>query len=250
MSHLTNPRIGYAGQATRDTTGRAPIEAISGDPSGVAPGVPFQAVRTVTFVPATLQANNIVASAIINGAAILAAGTGVTATTFKGVSVLDITGIDGCARNVRIVGASSVTSVTFTIVGFDQYGIAVTENVTGPTGATTTSSTKTFRYISSITSSGTTTAAVTIGTGDVYGLPARADNFGSVLISWADALITASTGFVAAVTTSPATAVTGDVRGTYATQSASNGTRRLRMTVFLDNPNTMTAAYGVAQYSA
>ena len=54
-----------------------------------------------------------------------------------------------------------------------------------------------------------------MGTTDVIGLPLRSDYVSETDISMASTWITASTGFTAAVTTSPATATTGDVRGTY-----------------------------------
>ena len=87
------------------------------------------------------------------------------------------------------------------------------------------------------------------GTGDVIGLPLRSDYCGDLRIVYNNAAITASTGYTAADTTSPATTTTGDVRGTYALQTASNNSRRLQ--IFLSPPAancaTITGLLGVAQ---
>ena len=245
MSHIPVLRIGQCGTSGLDSSGRAPIETDSWDPSGYDYGIVASAAKVITFVPAQLQANNVVASAVINGAATLAAGTGVTSTTLNGVTVLDITG-GAYERAIQIVGASGVSQVAFTVVGYDAYGQPVTCTFNGPSGAATTVSTKTFRYIYSITSAATTTNAVTIGTADTYGFPARVGSFDQCLIFWNSALITATTGFTAADDTT-ATASTGNVRGKYAAQSASDGTKRMRMIVWLDSPNNMDTAYGVKQ---
>lgn len=250
MAHLSTARLGFAGIGGLDTSNRAPIENLPQEPGGPAFGVVINGMKVMTFVPAALQTNNIATSAIVNGAATLTAGTGVTTVVINGVTYLDITGYQYGERSVRVTGtAGGVTAVPITITGLDMYGIPVTQTITGPAATATVETTKTFRYIRSITSTGTTTAAVTIGTGDTYGFPARVNSFDQCIMFWDNALITATTGFTAADATNPATAATANVRGRYTVQSASNGTRRLRMVVFIDNPDTMDAAYGVNQFS-
>lgn len=155
---------------------------------------------------------------------------------------------EGIARNVRITGNGNDTSATFLVSGYDLYGFPMTERITGA-NAGTASGAKAFKYISSVVPSGTLASTlVSVGTGDVIGLPIRADLWGEVEVTYNNTKITASTGFTAAVTTT-ATATTGDVRGTYALQTASDGTRQLSVYVTPNvvNINSATGLCGVTQ---
>lgn len=137
------------------------------------------------------------------------------------------------ARNVQIASVGNDSGATFTVAGYDLYGYPMTEAITGANVGTAVGK-KAFKFISSITPSGTLSGSnVSAGQGDVYGFPLQVANWFYATVYWNGALITASTGFTAAVTTSPATSTTGDVRGTYAVQSASDGTKRLQMAVEL-----------------
>jgi hypothetical protein len=79
----------------------------------------------------------------------------------------------------------------------------------------------------------------------------RVDRFQYLKIFWPDTtLISASTGWLTAVTTDPATAITGDVRGTYALQVASNNAQRLIISARITTSNIGTTAglVGVTQF--
>ena len=67
-----------------------------------------------------------------------------------------------------------------------------------------------------------------------------------------NAAITSATGYVAAVLTSPATASTGDVRGTYAVQTPTDGTLLLGVSQspLVANMGSTTGLFGVTQYTA
>lgn len=239
-------------------------------------------MAAIQAVPATLAANNIGASAVpVSGTAftlVSATGAGITAGVSitradTGVTVSNLLAIDGAAgtvnfgadtsqtrmwnpatllaRTVRIVSVGNDSGGTFTVRGYDIYGYPMTETITGA-NAGTANGVKAFKYIVSVTPGGTMSgSAITIGTTDVIGLPFRADYVNETEISMADAWITAVTGFTAAVTTSPATATTGDVRGTYALQTASNGTRRLAVfqSPLLTNIDSVAGLFGVTQYA-
>lgn len=147
---------------------------------------------------------------------------------------------------------------TFTINGYDCYGFAMTEQITiTPGSALTANGKKAFKYIASVTP-GFTDATYTyaIGTQDVVGFSIRSDTFqagmdSDVSIMFNNAAITSATGYTAAVLTTP-TATTGDVRGTYALQTSSNGTLRLGFTSSptLANIGSVVGLFGQPQYTA
>jgi hypothetical protein len=134
------------------------------------------------------------------------------------------------ARNLRITSAGNDSTATATARGYDIYGAPMSETIT-LANIGIASGKKAFKFIASVIPAGTLSGAnVSVGTGDVYGIPVRVDEWQFVDIYFGAppaAFITAATGWLAADTTNPATATTGDVRGTYATQSASDGTKKL-----------------------
>ncbi len=233
----------------------------------------------IDAVPSALSATNIAAAQAPTASVALtlvsSSGSGITVSTSitnasTGATVTGLLAIDtamspvtfgsaaqtsvwdptkAIARNIRITSVGNDSAATFSVVGYDLYGYPLVETITGA-NAGVASGVKAFKYITSVTPAGTLSGSnVSVGTGDVIGLPLRADYFGHVSLVYNDAAITASTGFTAAVT-STATATTGDVRGTYALQTASNGTRRLHVYVHASvaNISSSTGLYGVSQY--
>lgn len=150
------------------------------------------------------------------------------------------------ARNVTVTSAGDDSGGTFVVRGYDVYGYPMTETLTGAAvGAAT--GVKCFKYIASITPAGTLSgSAVTAGIGTSYGLPLRADTWGQISGVQGTAAL-ASANFTAAVTTDPATATTGDVRG----KIASTGTTRIVAYVSPSPANigSITGLFGVTQYS-
>lgn len=218
------------------------------------------ASRTLVVAPATAAADNIAPAAnVTSGTAmtLATASTGVTvlaaATLFfpsantipAGALVLDgnpatlnfgsgfISGLYDpttmLGRAVAVTGALSGAGGDFLVSGYDIYGEPMTETITATAGATTVNGTKAWKFIVSIVPQFTDAHNYEFGTIDVFGFPLLTADFTDVSISWAAAAITSSTGYTAAVTTTPS-ATTGDVRGTYATQSASDGTKQLIVT--------------------
>lgn len=243
-------------------------------------------IPLIDQVPFTITANNIAASQVpvagtamtlrsssANGVTILAAATVIPpsfTSLAAGTLALDTApgtvyyGTSGnvrlydptkaIARNVRFISTADESAATAVIRGNDVYGYAMTETVTLANNGTA-SGAKAFKFIRSITPAGTLSGtAITVGTGDVIGLPLRVDKWGYIQIYYAATnatLIAAATGFTAAVT-STATATTGDVRGTYALQTASNNS--IRLVVFaqpeIANLGTTAGLFGVAQFSS
>jgi hypothetical protein len=153
------------------------------------------------------------------------------------------------ARRLIFTSVGDDHLATVAIVAVDMYGYTYHETVT-LANATTTTSLKAAKAVISITPAGTLSGSnLSVGTTDVYEFPLAVYQFPFVQIYWNNALISSSTGFTAAVTTSPATATTGDVRGVYATQSASDGTKLLQVFVAPSAPRMNQAGlFGVQQF--
>ena len=158
------------------------------------------------------------------------------------------------SRCVKITGSSAASGGAVTVSGWDIYGQPVTQTVTLGAGAVSVTTTKAFKYIKSIVPAFTDTHTISAGTSDVFGLPLRCDLFEQLMIFDNGALVTANTGWTAAVATSPATATTGDVRGTYAVQNASGTGVRLAIyqipsfqQLVRSGPSGYSSLYGVTQ---
>lgn len=177
----------------------------------------------------------------------VAFGTGVSAAGGP-VNIWDPT--KSIARNIQIASVGNDSAATAKVVGFDIYGFQMSETIT-LANATTATGKKAFKYVQSITPAGTLSGSnVSVGQGDKYGLPLRCDRLPYTSIWWNTVLNTGASGtFVAADTTSPATSITGDVRGTWLVPSASDGTKRLQVfiTPAIANLATVTGLFGVTQ---
>lgn len=218
-------------------------------PSPMERGVgPLGRVYVLDVVPAALATANIAALQTAT-ALVLTAGAGVTLTN-DGLGT--VTYRLDTPRSVTLTSAGNASNATFTIRGFDAYGQAMTQTLTGP-NATTVQTTKAFASILSVAASVTPGATTSVGTGDRFGLPVRVTDIGYVAaVKWAGVLAQ-DTGTFTVADGATATATTGDVRGTYLTSSASNGTRRLVMciavTALACGPNaTRLGAFGVPQF--
>jgi hypothetical protein len=135
----------------------------------------------------------------------------------------------GRAVAIRSLGDDS--SATFVVAGYDIYGYPQSETITGSSGAPgTANGKKPFKVVTSITPAGTLSGSnVSAGMSDIFGLPILA-TAQSALVGYWNNLILYNTGtFAAGVLTSPATATTGDVRGTWVPASASDGSKRLTL---------------------
>jgi hypothetical protein len=247
---LLDPRYGY----------RAALQAGSLAAVGFYQSATYQMIDAV---PSTLAVANIgAAAATVSGTPmtlVSATGAGITVSTAamtipqSGITLpIGARFIDGApgviafgqqstvaavdprtmiSRAVSITANAGATGGAFTVRGFDVFGFPMTETITA-VAASTVNGKKGFKSVTSVTP-GVTDAGHTysVGTSDVYEFPMQVTQFSQLAITWANADITANTGFVVADVTTPATAVTGSVRGTYATQSASNGANRLQVSV-------------------
>ena len=212
-------------------------------PGAVFAGVgPLGRVYIFDIVPAAKSA-----TAVCAAQAVAAAGnatiTGASAT--GGVATFDY------ARTVNVDSTDAGdTTQTVTVTGTDYWGQAQTETI-ALNGTTLVAGQKSFKTITAAAVSALLTGNLTVGNEDVFGLPYRVTDAGYLLrTGWAGAVANDAGTFAAADTTSPATATTNDVRGTYAPSSAADGSRRLVLALGLTGlqagPNaTQTGAVGV-----
>lgn len=227
--------------------------ASTGDPAPMERGVgPMGRVYVFDVVPLTLQAAGLASSQNPGSGAsfTLTAGTGVTSRLrADGVTeyVLDT------PRCVTVTAAGANTA-TYTITGYDQYGQRMTQTIAAPS-TSTVATLKAFKTVISVTNANATagTNGLTVGFNDTLGLPVAISAIIYIQsVKWDVALADNAGTATAADATSPATASTGDVRGTYAPSSAANGTKRLVMTIAVPGiacgPNaTRVGAFGVTQ---
>jgi hypothetical protein len=230
---------------------------------------PDTARRGIPFHPVTLVELGapvaIVTTALISAATSTELPNAATKTyTFPSAGAspqdgsLGLTGTLDVARNivVTMTHATSLVACTVLVTGKDVYHQAMTELFTITATGTTKTATgkKAFKQITAIaiTSAGDATAnTANIGFGDSLGLPYNLKNLNRALFL-IDGVVQTTLGTVApAVTTSPATNVTGDVRGTWLPNSATDATRTYA--IWMANiPNAVgkdnaDCAFGVAQ---
>ena len=133
------------------------------------------------------------------------------------------------ARCVSVTGGASAIANNITIVGYDVWGNPQSELIAfAGTGAATVAGVKAFKWITSVTPSATDSGGghtIAVGTLDVIGIPLRVDYEAQARI-YVDKVGITADNVVPAVVTSPATTTTGDTRGTYALQTASDGSKR------------------------
>lgn len=234
-------------------------------------------IRALSFNPSTASATNLAAAQVpVSGVAMTLAGasTGITVLSDQlyfpvgpnvfpvGTRVLDgnpgfISVGQGAGGpqpyDPQTLGSRCLqfTSVgddhlgTVAVVGVDIYGYLVHETVT-LSNATVAVSKKSLKGVVSLTPGGTLSGSnLSVGTSDTFGFPLSANIFPDVLMFWNNALITATTG-VTTRAVGTATATTGDVRGTYAVQSASDGTKAL--VVFANPRQTLVGLVGAVQF--
>ena len=179
-------------------------------------------VQVTLGAPAALNA-----TAILNAVAVPAISTNVLAATY----VFD------APRAVQLVtsNAGNTTNI-ITVLGTDIYGQTMSEALTC-NGVTIVTGNKAFNKITSITSSVIITGTINVGTTDKLGLPVMLPSAGLIIKELiGGVLATAGTTVVGVQTSGGSTTTTGDVRGTYIPNSATNGTNAYQLILSLPDP--------------
>jgi hypothetical protein len=178
------------------------------------------------------------------GALTLTAGTGVTTKTIGGTLYYFLDVVPHC---VTVTTLGDEHTITMTVTGLDFYYQVQTQTQALPSSATTGATLKSFLAVSSVTVSAATAAAITIGFNDTIGLPyVVGDKTLITRVAWNNTLAQDTGTLTVADTTSPATASTGDVRGTYVPSTgAADGSKRLTICGFMVNPDKDSTLLGV-----
>lgn len=171
------------------------------------------------------------------------------------------------------VTSCGIQQISF--AGRDMYGFKITELASAPTSSDANdyiwTSKKAFKYLSAISYStvgavaGITSTGVSVGFIDTFGFPILLSRTGLGVyynvVGTASAAVIASTGAVTLGATATATSTTGDVRGTYASTTAANGTVRIQMSQDItplmawtvaatSSDTTVSPIFGVTQFSS
>lgn len=221
---------------------KIPVVADPLNPSPMTEGVgPVGRIYVWDTVPVSQGANVLALSqsTTAGGALVLTAGAGVTTrigTDNLPQMVLDV------PRALTVAGTAIYPVTAY---GFDQYGMPMTE-----TFAAASTGKKAFKVVSRVTAGAVGTVAV-VGISNVLGFPFRVSDLGYVMTTKFNGLVEAPTMVVADGNT--ATATTGDVRGTYTPATATDGVKRIVVTIALSGiqagPNaTRLGAAGVNQF--
>jgi len=243
-----------ASSTASSTTMTAHSNIAFDNPSPMDLGVgPVGRVYVWDVVPQALIANSVAATQTpaAAGSLTLTAGTSVKSVVLNnGVTALQL----DVPRALSVTtGAGSPTSRNFTVSGYDYYGQAMSEVIASSASASTAvNGKKAFYIVTGITVSGGTVVAITVGTTDIIGIPVRVFDAGYVVNVKYNNTLAADAGTFVAAATATATTTTGDVRGTYVPSGATDGIKRLVMTIALPaiavGPNaTRVGALGVTQ---
>ena len=247
-TYTLNQAINIANTTALTLHGNIPFE----NPAPMDLGIgPLGRVYIWDVIPQAKVANNLATAQSPTSAFTLTAGTSVKAVTLSNGSIgyaLDVP-----RALIITIGAGTIANQTITISGYDYYGQSMSEAIaTGTTQSTTVSGKKAFYIVTSITTTGAVGGTVAVGTTDLLGIPVRVTNVAYVTSVKSNSTLAQDAGSFVAADTATATTTTGDVRGTYAPATASNGIVRTVMTIALPGiavgPNaTRIGALGVNQ---
>ena len=244
-TYTLNQAINVANTTALTLHGNIPMD----NPSPMELGVgPLGRIYVWDVTPQAPITNNVAASqtAAAAGAVTLTAGTSAKSIVRQdGVSVIQL----DLPRALKV--NCSTPARAFTVNGYDYYGQPMSEVITVTVAGTAVTGKKAFYQVSSATIAGSATA-VLIGTSDVLGLPVRVFNVAYIASVKSNNTLAQDAGTFVAADTATATNATGDVRGTYAPATASDGIVRTVMGILLPaiavGPNaTRVGALGVTQ---
>lgn len=133
-------------------------------------------------------------------------------------------------RCVSVVASGAATS-NVTVIGRDYLGQPMRESFT-LNGTNSVVGLKAFKYIDKVTFGATAATTINVGWNDKLGLPYKTS---AVEREYANGAVAAAGTLVNPVLTDPATATTGDPRGTYDPTTALNGSTLIEVDIQYNN---------------
>lgn len=206
---------------TSAISGSSATVPVAGVALTLTPLASFGAIQTTIIAPETGLAVSVIA--LDSTAASYQYGQAGT------VSIWNPQAVPG--RVLSLTKASTdATALVYTVNGRDQYGIKMTEAITASTASSLGAGKKAFKYISSIIPATTTINSTGVGIGftDTYGFPLVTNYFSNTSITISSlpmvpTLLVLSSANAVLASTTTATSTTGDVRGTFVSTIATNG---------------------------
>lgn len=166
----TGPIIGSSFVAGANVL--TPSVMVSSPVDQTPPGVFNTPLSLHNTIPAPTSTTNIATAQTLAAVGYVALATisaiGINVMTYN--SIPNVIQLD-TPRNIQIQGAVGTTLSIFLVFGWDEYGMPLTEQITGPVGNVKVIGNKAFKYIQAIHSSAGTTANISIGSGNIFGLP-------------------------------------------------------------------------------
>lgn len=236
----------FTAELDRNTDGNSLKTSQLGVDKFITPGqetfcYPLKEVAISLGNPTALSTTAVIATTAVAAAGVVA----IAGTKAAGGVVASLGAPTG--RGIQIVSSNAGdTTQTVTIRGKDMYGqpMAATMSLNG---TTVVQGTKAFASISSVTASAALVGNLSVGDNDVLGLPVYLPNGTFIWRETQDgAVATAGTIVAGLGIATVATATTGDVRGTYKPNNATDGTKACVLLAAIPEPNF----YGQAQFTA
>jgi hypothetical protein len=170
---------------------------------------------------------------ILAAQSIAAAGsTGVLSADYTAAMGSPAVGLARYGRNITVVASGAATSAV-TVEGQDYLGQPMLETFT-LAGAVPVAGKKAFWSVSKVTWGLTAGTTIDVGWGTLLGIPYRAVNTAMLNELMSGAPPTAGALVAGIATSTVQTATTGDPRGTYAPNSAPDGTRSYVFDYYVD----------------
>jgi len=162
------------------------------------------------------------------------------AQVVDGVAILDV------PRNITLtVATTDHSGKTITVYGTDEYGEELIESRAGPNNNTVALA-KAFKTVTRVASSAAiATNGISVGFGDVLGLPVHAPATAILKEVQDGAAAVAGTLVAGLAVNTKSTATTADVRGTYDPNAACDGAKVFELDLVLADPTFL----GVSQYA-